>query len=94
MKGMDVLLTLWRHLPLEMESKVVGQEVTSSQSRSAVQCTLTNIQADSGILKVLKQLKTSVESVLSKSKTDEISTGILQIEAHLCREYFLVNNCY
>lgn len=43
MKGMDVLPTRWRHLPLEMQSEVVSQEVTGSQSSAAVQSALTDV---------------------------------------------------
>lgn len=43
MKSMDVLAASWRHLPLEVQAEVVGQEVTRSQPRAAVQRTLTDV---------------------------------------------------
>lgn len=46
MKGVDVLPTSWRHLPLKMQGEVISQEVARSQSGAAIQSTLTNIQAN------------------------------------------------
>lgn len=46
MEGVDVSPSGRRHLPLEMQGEVVGQEVTGGQSRSAVQGALTNVEAD------------------------------------------------
>lgn len=42
-EGVDVTPTRWRHLPLEMQREVVGQEVTGSQSGAAVQSALTDV---------------------------------------------------
>lgn len=43
MKSVDVSPACWRHLPLEMQREVVGQEVTGSQARAPVQSTLTDV---------------------------------------------------
>lgn len=60
MKGMNVSPTRRRHLPLEMQSKVVRQEVTGSQSGAAVQSTFANVQTNHKIGEALKELKKQV----------------------------------
>ena len=54
MKSVDVPSTCRGHLPLEMQSQVVCQEVTGSQSWAAVQSTFTHIQADHEIREAFK----------------------------------------
>lgn len=46
MKGVDVTSARRRHLPLEVQGEVIGQEVTRGQSGAAVQGALANIQAN------------------------------------------------
>lgn len=43
MEGVDVLPPSRRHLPLEVQSEVVSQEVTRRQSRAVVQSTLADV---------------------------------------------------
>lgn len=57
MEGVDVLPPSRRHLPLEVQSEVVGQEVTRRQSRAVVQSTLADVQADAQIREALQQLE-------------------------------------
>lgn len=54
MKGVNMSPALRRHLPLEMQGEVVGQEVTGSQSGTLVQRAFTNVQADIKVREVLK----------------------------------------
>lgn len=54
MEGVDVSSTRRRHLSLEMQGEVVGQEMTGSQPRATVQSALTNVQANHEIWEALE----------------------------------------